>query len=626
MPFATWVNADRPNRAYGTGNDAGTPVMRVMEDERVGVLRLRPRVQPQVTVSEAPITLRLAAEWVVGSSTTLTLQRLGSRPPADVTWNTLPSGAGPTVTVAVAAGTYPVGTAFEFDGTVFAQRIADELAWYGLLLTSDNDTDMARFAGFAAVDTDLHPTWTAVTATPPEPPYGLSPDGGGGVASDVPLRTWVFADADGDEMSAYRIQTKIDDDDLDDTPDFDSGTVAATQPLWDPDGVVGYTPPVDGETEFYRIQHRDATGVWSEWSDVASWTPEPAAVITVTAPTGDVATPTPTVTATSTLDVSAYRVSVFDAAGVLLYTSGKIPGDTIVHTLPLYVQNKRTVIGFLATGEVPRSDWLQEDTIYTVQVDVWDTLARSAAVGVPVYATGTTTFTLDETAGNDIVQVTAIVPDPGCPWVDVTVELEDTPDGLVIFRNGVRVVNLEEDDLDDLETGTDTYTWRDWGAPAWRSNLYAVRATASGLQGLKVNAEATVASECEGVILVDPVSGAWVNFAGREVTDWAATLQRTSVQPVGGFAPTSMMYGETGLAGSFTGVIDEYRGRSVADQLADLEVLREKARRGQGLLLAAQNLNLSVTITSVLRPTPHPDSLPPNNLMHLVPIRFEERA
>ena len=617
MASATWVSQDHPDRSYGAGNDAGTASIRVRSGERIGVLRTRPAVPAGATVVSATLRLYVAVDFTVGASTTVMLRGFEAKPPAVLTWNTIPAGSGPTVSAVVTGGVHGAGSWIEFDVQVFAQAVADGVgAWYGLRVTSDNATDPAiRFAGFASDDPDWVPEWTIVTATPPEVPDDLTPNGGV-AASATPVLSWTFADADGDALAAAHIQARVNNADLA-TPDFDTGEVALLEPRYETAPDVAWPTVTASDIVYWRVRHKDATGIWSDWSDVASWIFEAHPVVSVTSPGTTTTDPTPTVTASSTDTVTAYRVRVYDDEGRWLYDSGKVKAATVAHTLPRSVKRRQ------ASQSRSGRDWLQEDRTYTVSVDVWDDFDRVAAEGLPTYVTADTMFTLDQTTANNILQVSADAPVEGAPWVDVTVQLSATPDGLVLFRTGTgRITHLDEDDLADAEIAANTYRWRDWWATGWRDVTYSARATASGAQGVKVADGYPVRPECVGVILFHPDSDTWVRLAGTDVDSWASTLQRVSVQPLGAPTPTSMVYGATGLAGSFGGVLDD-PVRSVDDQLAALARLSRLAKAGRPLRLAVQDFNIAVSVTSTLDPTPHGDSTP-DRLLYRVQLSFEE--
>lgn len=222
----TWVNSAAPARNYGEAVR-----LWLKSGAKSSLLYFNKPWTPGSTIISAKLRVYTTAAWA--GSVTLTAQRASSKWSVNkVTWSNKPAGSGPTAAATVVGAA--AGTMFEIDVTSIIQPIANGLAWYGLILTTNSASDTAIHSQQSSAGA-LRPVLVVQWNDPPEAPDNLRPAGGRFAGKAAPYIAYDFNDANGDtDLSTQQVQIGAS------TVLLDAGTTT-----WDTGEVPTSVPEID---------------------------------------------------------------------------------------------------------------------------------------------------------------------------------------------------------------------------------------------------------------------------------------------------------------------------------------------------------------------------------------------
>lgn len=211
--------------------------------------------------------------------------------PSSVTFDKRPVGYYGDKRSATKVGVAPDKTLWSIDVTPHAQAWANGDVNYGWRLSAPNDTAARIFYSSNATNLALRPRLVVVWADNPSKPINLSPAGARSVSFTKPTLTAKYIDVSGSvTLQAVRVQIAASAAALNaNTPVWDSQEVITSAPELDL-STTSYPGLTDGQTVWWRIQMKDAAGLWSVWSDPVSFKRDAKGVLTLLNP------PTPTST------------------------------------------------------------------------------------------------------------------------------------------------------------------------------------------------------------------------------------------------------------------------------------------------------------------------------------------
>lgn len=532
--------------------------------------------------------LRLYSGDGFAGSVTATVTRLGGRFDVNrVNWTNKPAVTGTAVALTKTGA--PVNTLWEFDVAALMQTVANGGAWYGFRIITTNATPKWFHS---AQSTDLYRPELEITwSDAPDPPDGLKPDGGRAVSIAKPTLQWNFTDPSGDtSMASYnlRLFSSLANANANTTPTLDT-TVASTVPEVDLDST-SYAGLAVAGTLWWRVRVQDGAGLWSGWSDVASFTRVSKGTLTVTNPAAGgspfVSEPTPPINWTFTgTTQAAYQViiSTPEFPATWLWTSGKVTGTALAVTPPPGVIKE--------TGKT-----------YRLTVRVWDSASREAVADDPIYTEVVRDFVyaLEPTVSG--VTGLAVAIDAQKPWATLTWSRATAPDSFIITRNNVVVEEVLPATV--LVSGTN-YSYIDKEAVPRRDHTWRVMAKVNG-QSSATNPTVIGRVKAITTILSAVDSTRMVYLFNPEVS--ADRVESSEVQlRLGTGPPILITQSIRGFEGEVRGMIvdDVITGVTALDQLAHLEYF--KVRPGTILRLTWVDQVIRCVIRNVThRPVPYP--------------------
>lgn len=389
-------------------------------------------------------TLRVWNGSALEGSATMTIQKVASKWSKNkINWNNKPGVFGKTQTVTKASA--PAGTLWEIDVTAIMQEVADGGKWFGLRLTINDG--VGEWLHSAQSVEKFRPQLEVTWSDAPDAPEDLRPDGGRSVGIAKPTLRFDFTDVAGDtDMNACEVEIGSTAAIVNaGTAEWKSGTVATSQPELDLAGTT-YAGLASGSTAYWRVRVQDGAGLWSQWSDVASFVYTPKATLTLLNPP-DVASPyvdesTPPINWSFSGTQNHYQIIVAKAAspGDWLWTSGKTTSsDQAVN--------------------IPKNVLKRDDTKYRVTVRVWDNLDRESVPDSPAYASISREFILDYDATTDPVMNLKATADAPWPWMKIEWDRATAADQYEIWRDngdGFEKVDIVDsgDVVDPTSNGT----------------------------------------------------------------------------------------------------------------------------------------------------------------------------
>lgn len=424
-------------------------------------------------------------------------------------------------------------TVWRFDVTADLISIAAGGAYYGWKLTSSYTSAWKM----AAWQSSTPPKLTVTLAENSTPPLGLRPNGVTGLAK--PVLTWNAAKG--------LVSAKVQIDAVGGTftaPVFSSPAITTTEGQIDL-AATTYAGLANGASADVRILQTTDAGD-SAWSDRVTITRQDYPVLTITGPASPSTDPTPALTWTFTPQVK-YRVTVTNAAGVVIADSGDLPGGATAWA---------PSVGATASGDV-----------LTYRLRTVDRNDRTTSPGDLGYVEATTTITYTPGTATAASTFTA-VQDGVKPWVNLAWTLTaGAPDEWLIIRDGVIV-----DRVAGLSGGAPVLSYRDYSARPNRAQVYTIRPFSGGAAGAAAT-PVTVTPYVTGAWLIDTATGEHFSITG-DALSLGYSESSVIYFPVGRATPVKRTFALRGIGGNVSGILKDFDGRTVAQQEAALHKIK----------------------------------------------------
>lgn len=584
----TWAGSVKPDLEHG--DDL---FLRLKDSEQQAYIHMKSPAPRGATILSA--TLRLRARGASAGARDIGARRVSEDWKASkLNWNNKPGVTG--VLSETTVGALADGDTIDLDVTSHLQSVAGGSPHYGWRITTSGASTHKLYGLNAG---RFKPVLIVEWSNKPQAPTTLEPSGGA-VGGNKPVLTFDYPDVTG-ATALVAVQVQIDaGNNFTAGIDFDSGEVATTVPELDL-ADTAYAGLADGATTYWRARVKDQAGLWSDWSDVVSFSRDIKGSVTIDNPAADpndyVLETTPSIAWTFTGETQeAWQVRIYDAAKTrIVYDSGKRTGVATSHTVP---GSTRT-----SWHQWPRPV-LYDDTTYVVQVRIWDTKTRVGTPGDPIFAAAERSFTVNDEVGVTAPAALTVTQVGDTPFVDLQWTRGTFPDYWTIGVDSRPLAALVDPD-DTFDAGT-THKARIVASEPFKAHTYWVRAVVNGESSAKSN-QVTITPEVGSVWLLDIDDNLSIALAGAEVSSWRMTDQVAVYNVVGASAPVQVTSALQGIAGSYVGVLEPHAGRTYADYKADALALKAKPDSTRHLLAADMSIPVKIRNLSI---TPHPDSLP----------------
>lgn len=494
------------------------------------------------------------------------------------------------------------GAALALDCTAIIQAVASGGSWFGVVLNL-TPTLLLQFNSFESGQ----PAWTLTieTTDAPEAPQALVPNGTV-VGSGAPILTCDFTDNGGlsNDMAAMNVQVNA--TNVWTSPTYDQ-TGTTTVPVFNlaspPPGATAFTAISSGSSRFWRVRVQDTDGNWSGWSDGVQFTFRTQPTITVNTPAaGLVYDPTTDINATTSTNLSAYRVQITDGTDrtSIRFDSGRLSANpsaltTVDVPLPQEYQGNRVLV---------------DSSTYQLHIRVWDTFtSRQSTPGSPAYVDSWSTFTFaDDGTVTAPTTLTADQTDLG-PSVTLTWTRAAAPDGWVILRDG-KVINRS--DGTDVIVGPSTYSWKDTHPTQWVSHTWTVKAISGGHQS-HASPSVALTPDMENLWLYTQ-DGQQVFISNVDLSQLTVNDRGTSYKPINLQYDVDIVTGFEGVSGSLTGTIlsDEWQDATAAQ--ATLLFIKERPSTWVRMVYGTFSGRVLLRNVAVL---PHPNANLVNQAMNV---------
>lgn len=452
-----------------------------------------------------------------------------------VTWNTKPTYRSDAVTVSAAAGTVATDGSYkqiEFDVKDHVQMWTNGTANYGWVMSID--TTARRVA---TTNSHLKPELFIEYATKPAKPV-TAPKG-----TSVPVaEPWVrWSPVSGQTKFQVQVNTTSSFT----SPAFDSGTVTDDDARYNLAVPAGYTGPALNDTHYFRVRVQDEGGIWSDWSDVQSFTYRTAPTCNITSPTTVFTDPTPTVEwTTSTSQTNAY-VAVYE-------------GSTLLHSSPALKTQQFYTLPAGITDE--------DDVAYTFKLHTHDAIEWDG--GAFPYAEDSQTATYDY----DPVTFTAFtaVEYLGGLGVELNWTTDSIPDRWNIKRDGKTLVTL------DAEAVSGSYI--DYTAASYKTYTYVVEAIVDGATPQRSQQE-TIDVVLQGIWILDPDdTSIRVQILGDDAGSWGMGEVSATHEPLNSNKVYKVTQALRGYEGSLSGelVYNPLVNMPVATQVSNMWKIKKQ--------------------------------------------------
>lgn len=538
-----FVSSVKPNIEYG-----GARYLQLKTGEKRALVYVpMPADIVGKTVASATLTAHVRGAW---SAQTLNVTPLAADwSDARVNWNNQPTTR--TGTASVTTGALSDGDEVAIDVKVLVQQVADGQKHYGWRVGTFATTEQRLYAFDSG-----RPAWTltVVTSEAPEAPSVLVPNGSVvGVGS--PTMTFDYTD-----LSALRVQIDPAADEV--TPDFDSGWLTTTTPVFDPDAH-GYTPISVSATSQWRVAVRKTgSSVDSEWSDWAPFTYQPLPVLTLDSPAAGVLyDPTSDVLAhIGGTNLDAYRVRITSGTDRtnVLYDSGKVPASSasaIAHALPEKNADKSRIF--------------VDDRNYQLNVRAFDDYVREDTADSKTYAELWATIHFDDDLARTPVTSLYAAQVGETPSVRLSWTRAAAADAWVVVRDGAVVARL---DPADTVIGASTYSWTDPHPEPNLQHVYRIHALVDGTRSA-ASPTATITTLVLGMWLLRD-NGDAVCVDGDGVGGFRTLERRASYKPLRVPYDVDIITGFEGLSGAFEGSVEERTDQALEDAIAVLDAIK----------------------------------------------------
>lgn len=575
------VATDTTTRSVAPGtNYVANTWVEVASDSAYGWLHFPRPFTRGATIISATLTLRSIATTDIATTDaarTITLQRHDRLVDfSRVTWGHSQPGYHPGE--ATASSSSGAAADWTFDVTAHMQAVSDGDPWWGWRIASSS-TSPIRFHSAQSAYPDARPVLTVTWSDAPDEPSDLSPSAGLAVSTPTPVLRWSYSDYGGSTEQSHA-QVQIASDAAITTDVWDSGVVPATEPELDLSGTS--FPGLTSSTSYWRVKVRDGAGLWSDWSPVASTRYVARPTVTMTEPAGaTIMDPTPTIRWTTTGVQEQYRVYVRAPGRAMpVYDSGRIASDALVHTVP--------------------AGSMLDDQTYTITVQSWDDVDRTATPGAADWSEASRTVTYDDDQATSAPSSVSASQRGLTPFVDVEWTAATTPDFFIVTRRGGTVAKVAPAEV-EVEPGV--YAWTDRTAVPHVENDYQVRSLIAGKRSAPVTTFVHV--RVEGVWLTTDEHAACL--AGADMG--SPTLgSRESIHEVGDRVVV-ITDGLRGHEGDWSGVIHSdltiHPGVTAKETRDAFMAIR---RNPAGARLHMGPVNVPVVLSQmVVRALPHPE-------------------
>jgi hypothetical protein len=452
---------------------------------------------------------------------------------------------------------------WEFDVTDEVQKVAQGGGFYGWRITSSH----AAQWGMYGWGTTRAPKLVVTLADELDAPTDLAPDGVVSLAD--PVFTWTGPAS----LSSAQMQIDVVDGDFS-APVWDSGEVATTIGQFDP-VAEGFTGWADGDEFSVRVRHTVDAGT-TDWSLPVTVTRRALGAVAITSPTGTTEDPTPPIVHTFAGTQSRWQAFV-SLNGKVIDDSGVVPGTDLSHTP--------------AKGATEAGQELK------ITVRAWDEYARTPSPGDPGYAEATITTTYTPSLVLAPVDALSATQVGVRPWVDLNwARAFGAPDEWLIVREGVII-----DRIDGTDDAGMVATYRDWTCPPNTDVTYQVFPISAGVTG-GTGPVAPLRTRVTGAWVIDTAAEVWFTITGDQLS--LGFAEATAVyEPIGGSAPIKRTFALRGLEGTVAGTLDDFDGRTMMEQQADLFAIKGSPAGTYRLVLGDINIPVTVSdLTTVVDP------------------------
>jgi hypothetical protein len=502
---------------------------------------------------------------------------------AELTWNNHPvSLAGAPSFDVTQSGAL---THWTFDLTSDIQAVALGDAYYGYVLVTTNVAAQWRIMGYG---TATPPKLTITLDDAPLPPTDIEPNGAVGLAK--PVFNWT---ADPSMISA-QIQITTPADTTFAAPVFDSGAHSTVVGQLDTNAL-GYGGITANTSVLVRIRQTNGVAT-SAWSDAITVTYTPLGTLSTSSPSGTTTDPTPTVAWAFTGTQARWQVTTY-RNGVMIEDTGVVPGTDTSH---------QPAVGAVTAGQV-----------LSYRIRVWDNVTRLSSVGDPAYRETTITTTYNPGAVTPLTTLD-VTQDGQAPWVDLEwTRTAGVADLWVITRDGEII-----DRILGTSGGSPVWSYKDWACPPNRDVVYRVFPQ-TGVNPATVGSTGptvTIRTEVDGAWVYDPATDKSFSISGHNLS---AVYGESSVvySTVGGIRRQKRTWALRGLEGNISGLLDDFDGRTVEDQLEDLYAIKGRADVDVRLVFADKNIPVSL---DNLSPVPSVDWSTTDQIRHDVSFDFNQ--
>lgn len=561
--FVTFISVQAAKPSYSYKNPPYPPLQN--GESRVLVRAATPSLPKGSVITGA--TLRVNQAGAYSGEKTMSVRRNYATWTNLVTWSSMPALGGDT-----SSDTHtdsPADTWWEFDVTAAVQGFfAGTMNNWGWALYTTSATRINVNGSSGASE---KPHLVIEYEPPAKTPTDLSP-AGGSVATDLPVLTF------NTEGGTTAIQVQIDPAEDGVSPDFDSGTVAATAGVLDL-ADTAYAGLSDGSTTSWRARQQTAAG-WSAWSPWVSFSRDDLDAVTLTAPATTVADPSPPFAWTFGGTQTAWQADVISPdSGKVVVTSGRISGTETAWTPPDFIRELTDY------GINPAISGLE----LRARIRVWDDTVRIATQGVPAYSEDTVDYTVSfdgDVDPMDTLVAASAYPSPGV--VLSGTRAEGIPDEVAVLHDGVMVARLLGG---DVFTSSTEFEFTDWWLTMGRETVVTVVAIVNS-EFAADSPTVTVTAECSGLWLVDPTTDEAITLWGIDGGEWGQADIASEHQTVSGQVVRRRLAAGR-RAGSLTGDVIDVTGSDAEDTLAAFETFRVNDAGNEYRLIAGK-LNLGV--------------------------------
>jgi hypothetical protein len=348
-----------------------------------------------------------------------------------------------------------------------------------------------------------------------------------------------------------------------------------------------------GGSAWWAAQVKDGAGIWSKWSDPATFKRAARGTLTVNSPTGGVI-------------YDPTQEIIWSLTGATQTAWQVVVADDANPTKALYDTKRRS--GTDTSWTIPKGVITSESTNYRITVRTWDDLTRTATPGDLIHTEAVATFTFQASATADPISGLTLIPrsngQPGM-WLQWT--RSTAPDFYEVRRDGV-VLDTDLNPADLIVSGT-TYHYLDPTASPYVSHTWKVTTKVSGAYATSSSVNGSF--DIVTTWLEDINYGKLVPIVYRDGSDGLGSFDAPQIgavlQPLNASRVVRVTQGQAGLQGSCSGVIIDGFGDTADNWRKNLEWMQ--ARPQNLLRLSYQGVNIQVVIGDIVI-APYKKNLP----------------